>query len=268
MNELKEFFDLAWDPTTKQCKGKLKWPFNNQDNILENWVMKYFTYCSIVGEDAFIEKILSGLNIFGNVIPRARYYGDVDMIATDPNNMWVKRLDFDGIECQMRVDTGTGQAPCLLGLHLIRDKFPKADTLARRFSQEIANNKFVVKYDDITVPQGKFLTVIPPLGNNCIEALCISKIAGVNLPWPHRWRAGISVGNAMPWDDPMQRSLLLWFLKKVMPVKYGEVFNDWIMTRDEDVVKARAYKDSITDMQNTKWLKSRLDVLLQDAIRS
>lgn len=268
MINLTEFFNQAWDPITKQAKGKLKWTFMNQDNILENWVFKYFMYCSIVKEYDFVEKILSGLEVFGGVIPRCRYYGDHDMIVEDPHNTWVKAKDKDGVMCQMRVDTGTGQAPCLLGLASVSNKFVKAAQLATDFSQAIMKNGCKVKYDGKTVAQGNYLTWIPPLGNNLTELQCISHIAVENIPFWHRWRAYLSVKNYMPWDKGTQRSVCLYFLARLYPSKYKDLFDKWIAKRDKDLVEVHERMDSITDMMNPDWLGSRLDVLLQEAIRN
>src|SRR3990172_4816161 len=226
---LDEFWALAYDPETKQVRSRLDVPIEQNAAILENWVWKYFLLCSIAGEYDYCAEILSGLDFYDGIIPRCRYYGPNSMYLIDPGNGWEYGFDKDNIPCQLRTDMGVGQAPCVLGLFAIRNNFSKAFSLWERVTQSIYDHGFKMTYRRKVVPQGNYMSLIPPFGNNITEAFCIAESLGDKLPFLHRWRVAPSLARPWNWynikkgklvlskEDPLQRSLCLYFLFKCRP---------------------------------------------------
>lgn len=277
---LDEFWQLAWDPVTKQARHRLDFGFENNQAILENWVFKYFLLCSILGEYDYCDEILSGLDFYVGIIPRCRYYGASNMQVADPGNGWEHGFDEDNFPCQLRTDMGVGQAPCVLGLYAIRDKFQKAGNLWMRAATSICDNGFKMTYRGKVVPQGNYMSLIPPFSNNILEALCIAESMDEKIPFFHRWRVAPSLWRAWTWpnikkrklvwssDEPLQRSLCLHFLANIHPRKYGNIWKDWIRSRDKDVEDARTLAEATTDLQHPDWLARQLNYALEKAIRT
>src|SRR3990172_7951867 len=276
---LDEFWAAEWDPASKQVRHRLDMPIENNQAILENWVWKYFLLCSIMGEYDYCAEILSGLYTYGEIIPRCRYYGPENMVFKDPGNGWVytgANPDF-----QVRTDMGVGQAPCVLGLYSIRNQFSKAFDLWCTVSSNIHRRgfKMVFRFNDV-VPQGNYMSLIPPFGNNITEAVCIAETLNKKIPFIHRWRAAPSLARAWNWynikkgklvlskEDPLQRSLCLYFLFKCRPYKYTKLFSKWIASRTNDVEDCRVCAESITSFQDPDWLAAQLNYALQKAIRT
>ena len=263
MIDLSKFLESAWDAETRQARCRIdtnNYGLEQQHSILENWVFKYFIYAYLTGDDKYVSKIISGLWVHDSIIPRVRYYGDKDMIKLDPNNGWKRGKDQWEKECWLRTDMGVGQATCILGLGLLN-----LNAFAVLLSTAIAKQKFQMMYQGEVVPQGKYLSMIPPYGNNILEALCISEIAKIPFPLVHRWRIPLSLRFVFPGESKAHRSIILWVLQKIN-LKYEAVFKAWIKTRPDDLVKAEEKAKRITDIYDPDFLSAQLDAEIQKGI--
>lgn len=267
MHEIHSLIKSFYDEKNDWYRCRLDQNTNGSQATLESVVGRYLIYCYMTKEYGNVEHILETLEFFGGILPRViirdgRTAQELDALERK-KGLWVNDNDSEGKPCAVRMDSGTGQAPiACMGLYLMG-----GNLLGSEWAERIARNKYQIRYDGETVPQGDMLAYWPLPMNGMLEVLALSEMSTINVPFMQRPRIALSLSKMMPWDNPIHRSLLLWFLQSVNK-KYKKLFDSFIRTRDCDLSELeRKYNEVEDDIKHQDYLTSTLNYLIALEIR-